>query len=90
MDKKPKKSEVLTTKNIFGILADFFEQMILPNFDRIDKKLEEHDKRFENIEAHLDEHDRRFDKLDDRLDRHSNMFEKHEKEITSLKLAHLN
>ena len=36
----------------------------IDRFDRIDTKLEEHDRRFESIDAKLKEHDIRFDRVD--------------------------
>ena len=58
-------------------LTEFANNLIKSSFEMVYK-------RFEKVEQKLEEHDRRFDKLDDRLDRHGKTWENHEVRITKL------
>jgi chromosome segregation ATPase len=55
-----------------------------PRLDRIEARLDEHDKHFEQIEAHLIEHDKRFDEHDRRFDEISHRLGNIESRLTSL------
>lgn len=52
----------VTKKDIFDGLAEFYGKVIEPRFDRLEKKLDEHDQRFKDLLDH-------FDKIHTRLDR---------------------
>jgi chromosome segregation ATPase len=64
------------------VFFEAFEQRLNGRFDRIEQRLDAHDRQFEAINARLDGHDRRFESLDlrfqsidsrfDRLERNQN------------------
>lgn len=58
----PTKSQSFTKKDFLEGLGDFFENVLAPYFEEhVDKRFDEHDKRFEKIEAQLDSMDRKLD-----------------------------
>jgi hypothetical protein len=52
----------ITKKDIFDTLNEFYGKVIEPRFDRIEKRLDEHDQKFRDILEH-------FDKIYTKLDR---------------------
>lgn len=54
---------LLTKKDLWNTLTEFFEKVIAPHFDRIDKKLGEHDRKFDRVDARFDNVDNRLDKI---------------------------
>jgi uncharacterized protein YaaN involved in tellurite resistance len=52
----------ITKKDIFDTLAEFYGKVIEPRFDRVEKRLDEHDQKFQDILEH-------FDKIYTKLDR---------------------
>lgn len=65
-------------KKIAKSLSDFFSDVIAPYFDEhVEKKLEEHDRRFDQMEVRFDHIDRKLEKIDDRLDKHDIRLEKY-------------
>jgi len=70
-------------KQLLDMVANLRSTM-LERFEKIDEKLEEHDRRFEKIESKLEEHDRRFEKIESKLEEHDERFESIEKKMEKL------
>ena len=51
----------ITKKDIFDSLNEFYGKILEPRFDRIEKRLDEHDQRFRDILHHLDQIYQRFE-----------------------------
>ena len=45
----------ITKKDVSDALADFYGKVIEPQFDRLNKRLDEHDNKFADLLAHLDQ-----------------------------------
>jgi site-specific DNA-adenine methylase len=54
----------ITKKDIFDTLVEFYGKVIEPRFDRIEKKLDEHDQNFRDIFNHFDQIYQRFERLE--------------------------
>ena len=44
----------ITKKDIVDSLGEFYRKVIEPRFDRIDRRLEEHDKKLSDLLSHAD------------------------------------
>ena len=53
----------ITKKDIFDTLSEFYGKVIEPRFDRIGKRLDEHDQKFRDILNHFDQICERFERL---------------------------
>lgn len=60
------------------------EDKMNQRFDKIDKRLDEHDARFDMIDKRLDEHDARFDAMDKRFDEHDKRFDQNDVKFNSI------
>src|SRR5438309_2093737 len=69
---------VLTTINALAVQTR--EQ-----FDRVDRRLDEHTARFDRVDRRLDEHTARFDRVDRRLDEHTARFNSIDEHMAELK-----
>lgn len=81
----------ITKKVLLDTLGDFFMKVIAPYFDRIEDKLEEHDKHldehdeeFKKIDRRFDTIDRRFDTIEEYLFNQKDTLKDHEKRISTL------
>jgi len=72
-----------TKKEISTIVIDALESVMMPVFDKVFERFDEHDKRFDKIEKKLSDHDKRFDAHDKRFNDHDNKFDSLEKRICS-------
>ena len=45
----------ITKKDVSDALVDFYGKVVEPQFDRLNKRLDEHDKKFDDLLAHLDQ-----------------------------------
>jgi len=43
----------ITKKDLFDTLAEFYGKVIEPRFDRIEKRLDEHDQKFQDVFEHF-------------------------------------
>src|SRR4030067_3826113 len=89
----------ITRKDIFDTLSEFYGKVIEPRFDRIEKRLDEHDKKFRDILNHFDQIYERFERLEteyysitaglqrieDKLDKEISKGELLEREISALR-----
>lgn len=75
------KTEFLTKKDLWEVLGDFFEKVIAPYFERIEKRLDGHDKRFEKVENQLDTMDRKLDLVAEQTTLSKKALADHEKRI---------
>ncbi len=64
MEKEENPKAVLTKDDLSDTLNEFFGKVIEPRFDKIDKKLEEHDRRFNDLLNHFDQIYHRLDRLE--------------------------
>ena len=76
--------KIVDTK-IIAALSDFFEQILAPYFDEhIEKKLDEHDKRFDNIEKRLYSIEIKTDKIAGKIDGHDEILADHGRQLEKL------
>jgi chromosome segregation ATPase len=54
----------ITKKDLSDVLTDFYGKVIEPRFDRLEKRLDEHDKKFADLLAHFDQIYSRLDRLE--------------------------
>ena len=54
----------ITKKDLSDALTDFYGRMIEPQFDRLNKRLDEHDKKFADLLAHFDQIYTKLDRLE--------------------------
>ena len=54
----------VTKKDIFDTLTEFYGKVIEPRFDRIEKRLDDHDQKFRDILQHFDEIYKRLERLE--------------------------
>jgi predicted nucleic acid-binding Zn-ribbon protein len=54
----------ITRKDLFDTLNEFYGKVLEPRFDRIEKRLDEHDQKFTDIFEHFDKIYTRFDRLE--------------------------
>jgi hypothetical protein len=54
MKREDSSKTSLTKKDISDTLNEFFGKVIEPRFDKIDKKLEENDRKFDDLLNHFD------------------------------------
>ena len=54
----------ITKKDIFDTLKEFYGKFIEPRFERIDKRLDEHDEKFRDILEHFDRIYTKLDRLE--------------------------
>lgn len=67
----PTKDQPFTKKDFLEGLGDFFEKVLAPYFEEhVDKRFDEHDKRFEKIEGQLDSMDRKLDLIAEKVTEH--------------------
>ena len=55
---------LLTKKEIFDTLSEFFGKVIEPRFDRIEKRLDEHGQKFRDLVEHFDRSYTKLDRLE--------------------------
>jgi len=55
---------VITKKDMFDILTEFYGKVIELRFDRIEKRLDEHDEKFRDILQHFDEVYKKLERLE--------------------------
>lgn len=60
----------VTKKDLIETLGDFFDKMILPHFERIDKRFDKVEKGLDNIETHVESIDRRLDLVTEKVTDH--------------------
>ena len=70
----------VTTDELMEVLIDF-RDAVAKKFEKIERKLLEHDRHFVDIERKLSEHDRRFDAIDRRFGRLETRIEEIEQKI---------
>ena len=51
--------EPITKKDLTDVLIKFYGKVIEPRFDKIEKKLEEHDKKFAHLFTYIKERENR-------------------------------
>ncbi len=83
----------ISTKEMFGVLSDFYTRILEPRFDRIEKTLEGHDQKFDDLTHHLDQIYLKIERLEmeyhainaaiDRLDEHIGKVEIQLREMTT-------
>lgn len=54
----------ITKKDVSDALVDFYGKVIEPQFDRLNKRLDQHDKKFDDLLAHSDQIYSRLDRLE--------------------------
>jgi chromosome segregation ATPase len=54
----------ITKKDVSDALADFYGKVIEPRFDRLERRLDEHGKKFADLLAHFDQIYSRLDRLE--------------------------
>ena len=54
----------ITKKDVSDALVDFYGKVIEPQFDRLNKRLDQHDKKFDDLLAHFDQIYSRLDRLE--------------------------
>jgi len=54
----------ITKKDVSDVLVDFYGKVIEPQFDRLNKRLDQHDNKFADLLAHFDQIYSRLDRLE--------------------------